>query len=154
AESMPAHVPPAVAGLIGRCLQPDPAKRQRDAADARLEIEEALAELSGGPSPTPAPPGKRGWPWGPVGAGAAALAAFALGRYWPVMTEGPPIADKPVAEPGWSGQLLLGGAARAYQPVVSPDGKWLAFIVHHEGQAQVGVMKLASGEWWVLTRNR
>jgi hypothetical protein len=37
---------------------------------------------------------------------------------------------------------------------VSPDGKWLAFVVVHESQAQVGVMKLDSGEWWVLTRNR
>jgi hypothetical protein len=37
---------------------------------------------------------------------------------------------------------------------VSPDGNWLAFIVLHEEQAQVGVMRLNSGEWWVLTRNR
>ncbi len=37
---------------------------------------------------------------------------------------------------------------------MSPDGKWLAFVVAHENQAQVGVLKLDSGEWWVLTRNR
>ena len=41
-----------------------------------------------------------------------------------------------------------------YQPRVSPDGNWLAFVVVHESQAQVGVMKLDSGEWWVLTRSR
>jgi hypothetical protein len=41
-----------------------------------------------------------------------------------------------------------------YMPRVSPDGKWLAFVMVHERQAQVGVMNLDSGEWWVLTRTR
>src|SRR5258707_350576 len=71
------------------------------------------------------------------------MLAFGLGMWM----RAPAVRD-------WSGQLLLGGATRAYQPRLSPDGQWLAFIVIHEQQAQVGVMKLDSGEWWVLTRHR
>src|SRR5262249_61023648 len=60
----------------------------------------------------------------------------------------------PALPAGWSGQFLLGGTTRAFGPRVSPDGQWLAFVVLHQGQGQVGVMKLGSGEWWVLTRDR
>jgi hypothetical protein len=155
-QLLPASVPPRVASLIGRCLQPDPTRRQRDVGDARLEIEDALAELAKGPAALPVPH-RRSWLWWPVLAALAALAAFALGQRWPVGLGRSPVVEQAARDPypaGWSGQLLLGGMTRAYQPQVSPDGKWLAFIVLHEGQAQVGVMKLGSGEWWVLTRNR
>jgi hypothetical protein len=156
-ERLPASVPPRVGELLRRCLNKDPRTRLRDAGDARLEIEEALAELARGPSaPRPSSARWRGWLWGPLLA--VALAAFALGRWGFVATGGSSGADPAAAElpPGtsWSGQLLLGGGTRAYLPRLSPDGQWLAFVVIHEEQAQVGVMKLESGEWWVLTRNR
>jgi len=40
---LPATTPPAVRRLLQRCLQKDPKQRLRDAGDARLDIEEALA---------------------------------------------------------------------------------------------------------------
>jgi hypothetical protein len=158
-EALPAGLPPRVGALLRRCLQKDPLKRLRDAGDARLDIEEALAETAQGPpTPPPATSRRRTWLCWPVFAAAVALAALALGRWWTVATGGAPVGNEAAGEPpaaaGWSGQLLLGGTTRAYLPRLSPDGKWLAFLVIHEGQAQVGVLKLASGEWWVLTRNR
>jgi hypothetical protein len=157
-ESLPADVPPRIDGLVRRCLRKDPRQRLRDAGDIRLEIDEALAELASGPSALrPATAQWRGWLWGPVLAVAVALAAFALGRWWSV-AGGALVADRAVGEPpagaSWTGQLLLGGATQAVLPRLSPNGQWLAFIVIHEQQAQVGVMKLDSGEWWVLTHNR
>lgn len=143
--SLSASVPPRVADLLRRCLQEDPRKRLRDAGDARIELEEAIAELERGattPGTGPAPRSRwRRWPL--LAVPVVAMLAFALGKWM----QAPAVRD-------WSGQLLLGGATRAFLPRLSPDGQWLAFIVLHEQQAQVGVMKLDSGEWWVLTRHR
>jgi eukaryotic-like serine/threonine-protein kinase len=150
-EALPAGLPPRVGELVRRCLQKDPQRRLRDAGDARLEIEEALAEPAHGP-PAPRPPRRRWWP---VLAAAVVLAAFALGMVAQALRDGRPHArPRPRGPANWSGQFLLGGTTRAFGPRVSPDGQWLAFSVLHDGQAQVGVMKLGSGEWWVLTRDR
>jgi hypothetical protein len=153
-EALPAGVPPRVGDLLRRCLQKDPHRRLRDAGDARLEIEEALVEPAQGPR-TPPPAGSSRWGWlgWAVFTAAVALAAFVLGSSRvPTGTQvGPARQAAPTA---WSGQLLLGGTTRAFLPRVSPDGKWLAFVVLHEGQAQVGVIRVDSGDWWVLTRNR
>jgi hypothetical protein len=47
--ALPAETPAAVRGLLRRCLKKDPARRIHDSADARIEIEEAIAE----PAPRP-----------------------------------------------------------------------------------------------------
>ena len=52
-ERLPAATPAHVVDLIGRCLEKDPRQRQRDAGDARLELERA------GPR---APRDARQWP--------------------------------------------------------------------------------------------
>lgn len=158
-QALPADLPSRVGALLRRCLQKDLRQRQRDAADARLEMEEVLAELDKGSPGTPAVPMR---PWARfawhVAAAVLALAAFALGK-WGLgrnnPPDGPPGTESSARSAAvWSGQLLLRGMAPAYFPRVSPDGKWLAFITVQEGQSQVGVMKLDSGEWWVLTRSR
>ncbi len=45
--ALPARTPPRVRDLLVRCLEKDPARRLRDAGDARLELEAAMAGLSG-----------------------------------------------------------------------------------------------------------
>lgn len=143
---LPAWVPRRVADLLRRCLQPEVRNRLRDAGDARLELEEALAEIER-PATTqlaaiPSTRLHRRW-WPLMAVPIVGLLAFFLGKWW-----------QAAAVHDWSGQLLLGGASQVFGPQVSPDGQWLAFIILHEQQSQVGVMKLDSGEWWVLTRNR
>jgi serine/threonine protein kinase len=144
-EALPAGLPPRVVEMLRRCLQKDPRKRQRDAGDARLQLEEAITELGREPTtPLASPPSRGWWRWWPLLAvAAAATLAFALG-----------IWNRAPTSREWSGQLLLGGSTRAFHPRLSPDGQWLAFVVIHEQQAQVGVMKLDTAEWWVLTRSR
>jgi serine/threonine protein kinase len=43
-QALPAQTPPAIRSLLRRTLKKDQAKRLRDVADARIEIEEVLAE--------------------------------------------------------------------------------------------------------------
>src|SRR5439155_12159545 len=43
-DVLPANTPPRLCGLLHRCLQKDPKRRMRDIGDARIEIEEAIAE--------------------------------------------------------------------------------------------------------------
>ena len=46
-SALPATTPPAIRRLLERCLRKDPARRLRDIADARLDIDEALTEPTG-----------------------------------------------------------------------------------------------------------
>ncbi len=45
-DLVPPTTPDRVRELLGRCLQKDPARRLRDIGDARMEIEEALADVA------------------------------------------------------------------------------------------------------------
>ena len=43
-DALPFDTPPLVRSLLRRCLQKDPVRRLHDIADARIEIQEAVAE--------------------------------------------------------------------------------------------------------------
>ncbi len=58
-ELLPDDCPPNVKKILRRCLQKDVARRARDLWDARLELEEALAEVA---RQDPAPPERPGGP--------------------------------------------------------------------------------------------
>jgi len=73
-SKLPARTPERVRELLRLCLEKDPGRRLRDAGDARLEIESALATMSGaGGTPAGAGPPAR-WATGLLGAAAIALA--------------------------------------------------------------------------------
>ena len=60
-SELPADLPPTLKRLLTRCLQKDTARRLRDLGDARLEIEEALAEPAGVVAPTVHSRSRRPW---------------------------------------------------------------------------------------------
>src|SRR5258706_9856982 len=49
-DALPASTPVQIRRLLQRCLRKDVQRRLRDIGDARLEIEEALADLSAAPA--------------------------------------------------------------------------------------------------------
>jgi Flp pilus assembly protein TadD/TolB-like protein len=75
---LPARTPPRVRELLQKCLEKDPGRRLRDAGDARLEIEAALAGMSGAAAQAGAPGSGRRWR---VAAAAAAGAAVAIAAF-------------------------------------------------------------------------
>jgi tetratricopeptide (TPR) repeat protein/predicted Ser/Thr protein kinase len=94
-KALPARTPPHVRELLQKCLEKDAGRRLRDAGDARLEIEAALAGMSGaGPHVSAFAPGVR---WRVVAA-AAAGAALAIVGYLVFRARQPGIASIPARQ--------------------------------------------------------
>jgi WD40 repeat protein len=117
-SALPAETPPAIRRLLRRCLERDRRRRLADIADARLEIEEALA------APPEAPPrgAPAGFRWWNAVAGILALGGVIVAVFQ--FRETPPQAapvrfEIPPQEKGRFGN---------YGMALSPDGRRLAFI--------------------------
>ncbi|MFO0831217.1 MAG: protein kinase [Phycisphaerales bacterium] len=95
--SLPAGTPPGVRRVMERCLRVHPDARLRDAGDARVELEEAMA--------APAAPRRWGW-WRVVGGAAVLLLAGVVGS---VVSARPPAST-----PARSTSLVL------------PEGEFIA----------------------------
>jgi eukaryotic-like serine/threonine-protein kinase len=149
-QRLRATTPPPVRRLLRRCLEKDPDRRLHDIADARLEIDEAMAEPveAGRAEPLPAaPPKSRVTQAIFLGLGATILAALALlGGIW--------FGKRSAVPPGEWGGDFLGGPDIAFGPRVSPDGRTLAFQAMDGDTTQVAVMDLDSGSWTQLTHGR
>jgi len=143
-EALPAGTPEALRRLLRRCLEREPSRRLRHAADARLEIEDARAELDAAragaatgdrsaPSHRPAPSPR--WLVPVLGIAVAASAALASWAVWTLAQREPPAARvtrftidiEREVEPG--AQLL---AAQGQTPIaMAPDGSRLAYVAQN-----------------------
>ncbi len=77
---LPTATPEAATRVLHRCLQKDPDRRLHDIADARLEIEDALALPFQQPVKTAGGSGFRAWPWA-IAALATAMSVVGGYRY-------------------------------------------------------------------------
>jgi Tol biopolymer transport system component/predicted Ser/Thr protein kinase len=124
---LPADTPAAIRRLLRRCLERDRKRRLPDIADARIEIDEALAPPAE-PAPTIEMVSARGVGW-PAFAlvSILALAGFAVAvmhfREAPPL---PPVARFQVPPPA-------GGSFSLPWIALSPDGRWLAFMASSKG---------------------
>ncbi len=83
-----------------------------------------------------------------LGAALGALAVLGAGAglgWW--------LRDRSAETPtSWDGELVLGADTPVLASRLSPDGQTLVFVTPVGGVAQAAVMKPASGDWTVLTR--
>ena len=118
-SALPAETPAPLRRLLRRCLVKDPRRRLADIADARLEIDEALAPGDPHAGDTTAAPGRgrQRWIW-PAVIAANVVALFALAAWWR-----PPVPAAPVV------MRLIAPAPsnRPSLPALSRDGAQLAF---------------------------
>jgi Tol biopolymer transport system component len=140
-SGIPSATPPAVVRLLHRCLEKDPDRRQRDAGDARLELDEPPGMRPGAV--------RRGWR-SPVVAAAVPLALVAgvwAGASWfRDRSAAPPAARAPVrfelntdaAAPVF---VTLGGAL-----AISPDGRTLVYTGGSLDQSRLYARRLDSYE--------
>ena len=92
--ALPATTPPVVRSLIQKCLQKDRSQRLHDIADARIELEDALATMPMGAviAPKHAYSGRRWRPWlVQITVGVVVLAALGIGLAWRLRA---PVASK------------------------------------------------------------
>ncbi|MEO7796000.1 MAG: protein kinase [Thermoanaerobaculia bacterium] len=146
---LPAATPAGVRKLLRRCLEKDPRRRLRDIADARVEIEEAIASPAS--SATTAPPFPATLPHEPARRRglsfltlslllAALAAALLLGRWAGRRSEA---ANAPAFDRMFR---LVATAAHEFGPAISPDGKWVAYLSNARGPTDVWVKFVAGGD--------
>jgi eukaryotic-like serine/threonine-protein kinase len=144
-KSLPADTPGAIRRLLSRCLQKDTRRRLHDIADARIELEEAMA------MPPELPPAPRRW-------SRVALSALWLGIatvlvfLWAARDRfGRSAADLSSLDTRIRRLTDLPGLAES--PAISPDGKSVAFTAGVGGKRQVFVQLIAGGAPLQITRD-
>jgi len=139
-DALPFATPPLARSLLRRCLQKDPARRLHDIADARIEIQEAVADPD---TSTPSAPPQRGAarfaraiPWIVAAVSILALLLTQVG----LRRNAPP--DRPVTRleltlPAGV-ELYIGPSAVAF----SPDGTRVAFVGIEAGNRRLYLRRL------------
>ena len=134
-QAVPETTPLSIRALLRRCLQKEMIRRARDAGDARIEMEEALAA----PTtlvPTSASPGTKDWRQALTWIGGLILSVVVAIAVWNLKPSSAP-ASQPVSRLVVNlpqGQQLAGldnGPALA----LSPDGTRLAYVAR-QGESQ------------------
>ena len=122
-----AATPAPVRNLIKQCLAKDPRRRLRDIADARMRVDEILAESSSGTLmavPAAASRRKSFWLWASAALGAAALAGASLTLLLNTATA--PLSPPAQFTLSFAGQMP--DLAVSSVPLPSPDGRHFVFI--------------------------
>ncbi len=151
-SALPAETPVRIRDLLRRCLQKDPRRRLHDIADARLEIEEALAApqetASAGVSPAPfAPQAKRrrvpaaGWIGLGILVGVAAGVLFSRLRTPEAPRDNPISIHSVIPLPA---DIRLRIALLRPSMTFSPDGRKLVFRAVRARGNQLYVRDLGS----------
>ena len=128
--SLPPTVPAGIVKLLRRCLEKDPKRRLADIADARLDIDDALAQANGDPTQMPMDAvreaglrGRSKVAWSV----AAFFAASALGLGIVMM-----LRPVPADAPAYRSTILvhenLSTRATSHRFKLSPDGRRLAYV--------------------------
>ena len=138
-NALPGTTPSRVRWLLRRCLEKDPANRLRDMADARVELDEALAH--------PEPPSGVSTPAAPPTAGRAntrertawIVAAVAVGGLAAALSFGRPGSGETVPPDLYRAAIVLPDGLRlvpldpAARFALSPDGRRLALVASNAG---------------------
>lgn len=139
-EPLPPSTPAALRWTVERCLAKDPGQRYDSTADLFRELRQIRDHLSEVHSAAPsiAAPRRQSARTALIAVAALILLAggAAVARW--LGSENPRI-------PEWIG-TQLGGPGIAMRPVISPDGKLLAFSAMVDGQTQLAVMQRDSGD--------
>jgi len=139
--TLPADTPAPLRRLLRRCLEKDRKRRLDSAADARLEIEEALTAPAASDGPTADSrvlTRRRALPWTVAAIfGAALISGLVLWAPWRAATV--PAPRRLLASIGAGAALSPGPGAAV---VLSPDGTTLAFVAQQANLSRLFVRPL------------
>jgi serine/threonine protein kinase/Tol biopolymer transport system component len=150
---LPETTSDVVRRLLERCLRKDVRRRLRDIADARIEIDDAIAAPAALTASKPAAgdqslrSGSRrsvllGW----IAATALASAVFVTWRLWvnDYFWQNPLADARPVRLTDFEGEEV--------DAAISPDGKFMVFLSNRDGPLDVFVSQIGSGAFTNLTK--
>ena len=141
---LPDQTPPRIRLLLQRCLRKDPRQRVHDAADVRIELDDAGAAASAPAMGTPASPAARlasialAWLGGVV----IASALWWLGARSSGETA-TPIHLSLVSSSLTSSALYLNAN---HQVAISPDGKVIVYVATHGGKRQLFLRSIGESD--------
>ncbi len=142
--SLPRQTPATVKELIARCLKKDSRVRLRDIGDARLILDDAIATpaaLAGGRASTRLMVG--------LPLVAALVLASAAITYGVARFIAPP---RPDPFPAFEHVVrFVASPAHESSPVISPDGKWVAYLSNARGPTDVWLKSVSGGDAVNLT---
>ena len=156
-KRIPVGTPLRVRRLLERCLRKDPRERLRDVGDARLELEELLADPAGWDDGGGNGGGRSRWPMVAAVAGGIVVGGIVVGgleRGGEAEVKGKRTlsARYSIALPPPSEALVLDSPTGASPPLaISPDGRTVVFVARDlGGQRQLYRREAASVEIEVL----
>ena len=123
--ALPPSTPPPIRRLLRRCLEKDRKRRFDSAADARIEIEDAMMTPPGDvatPSPAPGSLSSRALPW----AVAALCGIVAILGWAPWRSTAPPRVTRTTIVTSGATALTITGFDRDF--AISPDGRHLVYV--------------------------
>jgi serine/threonine protein kinase/Tol biopolymer transport system component len=136
--ALPATTPPLATRLLRRCLEKDPKRRLRDIADARPDLDDALAGGTAAAMPAAVSPHSSWSRWAAIVliALASALAGWTVRRLNPA-------PDNPLANATFT--RLTNFEGDESEATLSPDGKFAAFLSDRDGPLDVWLTQVGSG---------
>jgi eukaryotic-like serine/threonine-protein kinase len=120
------NLPPALQRVVHRCLEKNPEQRFQSASDLAFALD-ALSETSSSAGNAISPPGRKANLWLGVGALVVVIAGITSGLYYWLA---PPV---PFQKTKITQLTTIG---KADWPAISPDGRYVAYVVHESGQQQ------------------
>jgi Tol biopolymer transport system component len=145
-KSLPESTPDGIRRLLTRCLQKDARRRLHDIADARIELEDAIA-VPAAPAPVPAPRRRPRAALLPL----SVMIAAALVFLWAARDMFGRRADPP--PPDIRVMRLTDRPGLEESPAISPDGKSIAFTATVGGKRQLFMQLIAGGAPLQITRD-
>jgi len=142
-------LPPRLAHIVERCIEPEPESRWQSARDVKAELEWAAAEESGSGARSGAvvsvPSTKRSWLRLAVAAAGVAVAVVLAWAFWGNRAAPPPAAltVSILPPPDTSFRFARNGEGGF---ALSPDGTKLAFVGRTQGKAHLWLRTLAESD--------
>jgi eukaryotic-like serine/threonine-protein kinase len=128
---LPAGVPSRLKELLRLCLQKDVRKRRSDAADVRIDIEQALS-VQTEMVPRPVPPTRERLPWILVAAVTLGFAALASVHF----------RETPAAAPEMRLEITTPSTSAPLEFELSPDGRYIVFSASGDGPQRLWLRTL------------
>ena len=146
-EPLPPNVSPVLRTIVGKCLAKDPGQRYQHAGEIRASLEVLVSDSSILTLPVAEAPWHKWLLPAGVAAAIVMVAAVAAVMIWQRR------AQRSNIGPGGQLNLLFSSEGEIEKPVISPDGKMVAFVAEENGQFTLFVSRVAGGARLRLTND-